>query len=107
MVLLNALCMHAKWKYPLDANTFSGTFTMADGKSVEAEFMQGAPETLTYIQHAGARGVILPYENEDLAFLALLPAPGETVRQLAARLPEDVYKRQLLASSWGGTRWPR
>lgn len=98
MVLLNALYLSAKWEYPLDQNTRQGSFQLADGGETQADFMSGNPQTLAYIDYQGAKGTLLPYEGGRLAFLALLPAPGQSARELAASLAQTPLSEYLAAA---------
>ena len=97
MVLINALYLSAKWQYPLDVATSAGEFHLSAAESVQADFMWGRAQELTYIEKEGAQGVVLPYDDGRLGFLALLPAEGESVRELAQGLRRTPLSAYLAA----------
>lgn len=73
LVLLNALYMNAKWQRPfMGYATYESTFTTASGEEIKTPFMN-MDGHLQYIRTEDARGILLPYKDEKLAFVALLP----------------------------------
>jgi len=73
LVLLNALYMNAKWQRPFEGwRTHESAFTTADGEEVQTQFMS-MDGNLLYIDTEDAKGILLPYKDERLAFIALLP----------------------------------
>ena len=93
LVLLNA-----KWQSPFDANnTHTEDFTAANGKTVQAEFMQDWGCYRDYIELEGVRGTVLPYDDGKTAFLALLPEEGTDVRAFAATLDAERIGAHLSA----------
>ena len=73
LVLLNALYMNAKWQRSFDGwRTHESAFTTADGEEVQTQFMS-MDGNLLYIDTADAKGILLPYKDERLSFIALLP----------------------------------
>ncbi len=73
LVLLNALYMNAEWQRPFESwRTHQSTFTTADGEEVQTRFMSMDGDLL-YIDTAEAKGILLPYKDEKLAFISLLP----------------------------------
>ena len=73
LVLVNAIYLKAPWATPFDAErTASGTFTKADGTTVQVPMMS-ATEALRYASGAGWRAVELPYLGDQLVLDVLLP----------------------------------
>ena len=73
LVLLNALYMKAKWQRPFESwRTHESTFTTADGEEMQTDFMS-MDGHLLYIDTEDAKGILLPYKDERLSFIALLP----------------------------------
>ena len=73
LVLLNALYMKAKWQRPFEGwRTHQSTFTTAEGEEMQTDFMS-MDGYLNYIKTPDASGILLPYKDEKLAFIALLP----------------------------------
>jgi serpin B len=50
------------------------------------------------LSHQGAQGVLLPYDDDQLAYIAVLPPAGMTANQYAATLNGDAFS-DLLASA--------
>jgi serpin B len=76
-VLVNALTLTAAWSTEFNTDwTQTGNFTTGDGRTVEAHYMtaRGTPQTI--IQTPEAEGVLLPYLDGRLAFLAVKPTNG-------------------------------
>ena len=98
LVLLNALYFKAKWQSPFDANnTHTEDFMVANGETVQAEFMQDWGCYRDYIELEGVRGTVLPYDDGKTAFLALLPEEGTDVRAFAATLDAECIGTYLSA----------
>lgn len=73
LVLLNALYMNAKWQRPFEGwRTHESTFTTAAGEEMQTRFMS-MDGHLLYIDTEDAKGILLPYKDEKLSFVALLP----------------------------------
>ncbi|MBR4018291.1 MAG: serine protease, partial [Clostridia bacterium] len=73
LVLLNALYMNAKWQRPFEGwRTHESAFTTADGEEIQTQFMS-MDGNLLYIDTEDAKGILLPYKDERLSFIALLP----------------------------------
>lgn len=78
MVLLNALYMKADWAHKFDAeSTYDREFTKADGSTVTVPFMNMYEAYESYIKTEDAEGIMLPYDDGRLAFIALKPGSGD------------------------------
>ena len=93
-LLINALYMKAAWAQPFDTNlTHQGYFTIASGDQVQADFMTANLDTRNYFDTPDAEGVVIPYQDGRLAFLAALPKStlkltGNTITGLLAAAKE-------------------
>jgi len=77
-LLVNALYLKADWAQPFDTNdTHESQFTKADGQTVDAWFISGAPEGAKHFVTPSAEGVVLPYNDGRLAFVAAMPTSGD------------------------------
>jgi len=77
-LLVNALYLDAAWAQPFDTNeTQRGTFTRADGSSVDAWYMGGEVSDVRRLHTDDAEGIVLPYKDGRLAFMAVMPASGD------------------------------
>ncbi|HSL12271.1 MAG TPA: serpin family protein, partial [Actinomycetota bacterium] len=74
LVLVNALYLEAKWargfgEYP----TEDAPFTRLDGSTVDAPLMEEAALETSYFAGDGVTAVEIPYEDEELSMLVVLP----------------------------------
>ena len=79
LVLTNAIYFNAAWQFPFDLQlTEDAPFTLLDGTEVQTPMMRlpGA-ENLSYTKGQGFQALELPYENDDLAMVVLLPDEGQ------------------------------
>ena len=85
--ILNAVYLEAKWQ---DAFMASGirekTFYTEEGKEVVTEFMTDYLCQRSYFKLENMDGVVLPYKDGNLAFVALRPARGQSVDELLQSL---------------------
>ncbi len=81
MYLINAIYFKGDWKEQFSANkTREMEFNTPSGK-VETDFMNRRGN-IDYLKLNDITGVILPYEDERFAFVGLLPAEGQTPKDL-------------------------
>lgn len=81
MYLINAIYFKGDWKDQFKANnTYKQSFNAATG-AVDADFMHRSGN-VDYLNGDGVTGVVLPYLDEQFAFIALLPEEGKTPREL-------------------------
>lgn len=98
MVLLNALYMKADWAHKFEGNyTNDREFTKADGSTVTVPFMNMYEAYESYIKTEDAEGIMLPYDDGRLAFIALKPGSGDA-RGYAAYLTGAKLKEALAAA---------
>lgn len=83
VALLNTIYFKGNWKDPFEANsTREKAFTVGDGETVPVDMMQKYHCNLDYVHTEALEGVVLPYENGNLAFVALKPTAGQSVREM-------------------------
>ena len=98
MVLLNALYMKAEWAHKFEGQaTYDREFTKADGSTVTVPFMNMFEAYESYIKTDGAEGIMLPYDDGRLAFIALKPDDGDA-RKYAAGFTGAKLKEALAAA---------
>lgn len=98
MVLLNALYMKADWAHKFEGNdTYDREFAKADGSIVTVPFMNMFEAYESYIKTEDAEGIMLPYDDGRLAFIALKPGSGDA-RGYAASLTEAKLKETIAAA---------
>lgn len=98
LALLNALTLDADWLIPFDANITAGDVFHAPDGDVTVPFMS-CSRSLQYAQAEGCQLVRLPYANQDLEMLLILPEEGGLDAALA-RIAQDGLS---WARDW---RWP-
>jgi serpin B len=81
MYLINAIYFKGDWKNEFDGNKTRKSIFYAPDKEVEADFMNRRGE-IKYLKGNDATGVILPYKDEQFAFVGLLPDEGISPREL-------------------------
>lgn len=76
LVLTNTVYFDASWQTKFDASdTHDAMFIKADGSQVSAPFMTMIHE-LAYAEGKNYRAVALPYADDELQFIAVLPNDG-------------------------------
>ncbi len=76
LVLTNAIYFNAAWQHPFqEAQTADGAFYLLDGKEVTVPMMSQM-ESLAYGEGEGYQALELPYEDEELSMVILLPQEG-------------------------------
>ena len=98
MVLLNALYMKADWAHKFEGqDTYDREFTKADGSAVTVPFMNMFEAYESYIKTEDAEGIMLPYDDGRLAFIALKPGSGDA-RGYAAGFTGAKLKETIAAA---------
>ena len=96
-LLVNALYLKADWAQPFSTDyTRQGKFTTADGQTVTAWYMSGTPYGAKHFVTADAEGVVLPYKDGRLAFVAAMPTSGDLT------LTDGAITRWLAAATADG-----
>ena len=81
MYLINAIYFKGDWKDQFKANnTYKMPFKAPIG-TVDTDFMNRRGE-IDYIEGSGATGVVLPYLDEQFAFVGILPDESQSPRDL-------------------------
>jgi len=76
-VLTNTVYLDAGWKVPFDAGfTTRVSFTKLDSSQVQVDMMRLEDQQFQYAESQDYQAVALPYADEDLSFLAVLPTEG-------------------------------
>jgi serpin B len=96
LVLLNTLYFKGKWARPFEGiNTRKDSFTLQDGTVETVDMMSQGHAHLLYVQDEVAEGVILPYQDQDMVFLALKPKEGLNVREMYDQLDIEAINTML------------
>ena len=81
--LFNTIYFKGKWKDSFEVKrTEEKEFTTSGGETVLVDMMQKYPCKLDYVHTETMEGVVLPYESGNLAFIALKPTAGQSVREM-------------------------
>lgn len=85
MYLINAIYFKGDWKVQFSPNnTYKMQFNAPTG-TVETDFMNRRGD-MDYLQVNGATGVILPYLDEQFAFVGILPEEGQSPKEFINNL---------------------
>lgn len=116
LLLVNALWLKTAWAEEFDPNdTDTHPFTAADGTVTDTDFLSNGVRTEGYFRTETAAGVVLPYDDGRLAFMAVLPdggldgwleeLDGETFSHLLDSAEDTlVYLRMpKFEAEWGGS----
>jgi serpin B len=78
LVLTNAVYLNAAWKTPFDPHDSydGGSFTLLDNTTVTARMMNADLGGIPAVQGAGFVAASLPYDDERLSFLLVVPDAG-------------------------------
>jgi serpin B len=77
LVLTNAVYLNAAWKQPFDPkNSHEADFVLLDGSTIRAKLMGAQLATAPALKGEGFSVVALPYDDERLSMLVLLPDSG-------------------------------
>ena len=84
LLLANALYLKNTWANEFEAeDTGEQPFYTASGEEIQTEFLHNGTRSERYICTETERGVILPYDDGRLAFVALVPQDGDLSGYLA------------------------
>ena len=116
LLLVNALYLKNTWAEEFDPNdTNTHPFTAADGTVTDTDLLSSGVWTEGYFRTDTAAGVVLPYDDGRLAFVAVLPdgeldswleeLDGETFSHLLESAEDTlVYLRMpKFEAEWGGS----
>ncbi len=97
LLLINAVTLDAQWQSLFDsADTYEQLFYCADGPEKRLSFLHQRYEQGTYLQWQQGQGIVLPYDDDSLVLVALLPDENSHCGQLLEQLSAD-WVEQLLA----------
>lgn len=100
LALLDAIYFKGDWMNPFEAvDTAERPFTLEDGTEVQVETMSKSGENLEYIHSDLGEGVVLLYQGDDFAYVAILPPEGTDVRELYRQLTPEALAEMLESKS--------
>ena len=93
LALVNALYFHADWQQQFHAeSTREADFRLDSGKVKKADMMHATIYQGGYLKDDASVGVVLPYKDSNLAFVAIKPAGDESIRDwYASYSAEKLY----------------
>jgi len=92
MFLANAVYFNGDWTDAFDPDqTTTGSFTRADGSTVDADFMRKERTEVGFREVEGHQVVELPYGGQAFAMTVVLPAQGTAASEVAAGLDVETW----------------
>ncbi len=83
MALFNTIYFKGEWELEFsEEDTQRRDFETEDGTIEQVEMMHLYGEDLQYVNTEIAEGVVLPYKDENMVMVALMPAGNQTVREM-------------------------
>lgn len=96
LVLLNAVYFNGQWEHEFkERNSYEEAFTRADGTEKQVVMLHAYNQEEYYVKNERMDGVILDYQDGSMAFVALKPVNGESVRELYEKLTEEEWNTLL------------
>ncbi|MEG0074478.1 MAG: serpin family protein [Eubacterium sp.] len=96
MMLINALYLKASWMKPFaPENTHNRDFKCTDGTAVSVPFLNSTTDVQPFIDTADTEGIILPYNDNKLAFVALRPKNNRPINDFIRNFKADTLKNTL------------
>ena len=90
LALFNTVYFKGDWVKPfLQADTIDYFFTTTAGKTVTVDMMHQDKKQFDYLKDDTVEGVVLPYAEGNLAFVALKPLNNTTIRDLYSQLTTE------------------
>ena len=78
LVLTDAVYFNAAWNTPFDpGETRDGSFTLLDGSWVTTKLMNAEPISLPAVQGTNYKAVSLPYADNRISLVVVVPDPGQ------------------------------
>lgn len=99
LVLTNTIYFKADWAHAFPKKaTQEKDFFLSDGKSVKVPMMS-VKETFAYTQGEGYEAVELPYKDEDVSMLVILPLKKDGLADLEKTLPKSLLTEGITKRS--------
>lgn len=99
-VLVNTIYIKTKWKAPFNSDmTYTDKFTNSDGTTSDIKFMFQPDCRRGYITDESCEGVVLNYDDDKTAFIAVKPTEGITLSEYAESLTSERLKDYISSSS--------
>ncbi len=96
LVLLNTLYFKGKWVSPFESQyTREDMFILEDGTTENVDMMNKGRKHLLYVKDDVAEGIILPYQDRDMVFMALKPVGEQNVREMYDALTAESINAML------------
>ena len=87
MVLFNTLYFNGKWQNPfMLETTFEEEFHVSDSETIQVPMMHQYDENYEFFENDYLKGIVMPYRDGNLSFVAMLPQGDRTIREVAANL---------------------
>lgn len=90
LALINTVYFYGQWEKAFKrSDTFKEDFNLENGSLQQVDFMHQYHTNQRYFAGEGFEGVILPYRDGDMAFVAIKPTAGQSVREMFGDLTRE------------------
>lgn len=87
LILFNTLYFNSKWKNPfMMETTYEEEFHISDTETIPVLMMHQYDENYEFFENDYLKGIVLPYADSNLGFVAILPHGNRTIRELCTNL---------------------
>lgn len=110
LALFNTIYFYGEWQQKFkESDTYAEAFTKEDGKVSQVEMMHDYRSHCDYVSGGNYDGVVLPYRDGNIAFVALKPTAGQSVREMYQGLSEETVQkiRSAMKSSFVNLKLPK
>lgn len=81
LVLFNTLYFDGKWQNPfMMETTYEEDFHVSDTQTVQVPMMHQYDERYEFFENDYIKGIVMPYQDSNLAFVAILPQGNADIR---------------------------
>lgn len=81
LVLFNTLYFDGKWQNPfMQETTYEEEFHVSDTETIQVPMMHQYDERYEYFENDYIKGIVMPYQDSNLAFVPILPQGNADIR---------------------------
>jgi serpin B len=95
LYLINAIYFNADWKHQFDTKkTYESEFHSEDGGIKLVDMMNDSRE-IEYYSESGFEAILMPYEDEDLQMIIMLPNEDKNIDSFINELDDSLFNKVI------------